>query len=215
MDQLYLYIANKNYSSWSFRPWIAMKTIGLDFKEILVPFGETIGQSGFEAFSPTARVPVLKHGNLVVWESTAILDYVDELDKAAGLWPDDRAERATARSLCAEMHAGFSALRATCPMNMRRVPGKIDLSDAVNADIARVETIFSECLEQSGGPFLFGRFGAVDAMFAPVVNRFEVYCLSRHPTVMTYMDTIKALPAYREWEQAGKAEPWIVPEDEA
>jgi glutathione S-transferase len=215
MDKLTLYIGNKNYSSWSLRPWIAMEAAGIPFEEILIPFDFPAGNPRFREISPTGRVPVLHHGNLRVWESLSIIEYVSELYPAAGLWPKDRAQRAMARSVSMEMLSGFRALRGACPMNMRRARAKIALPDGVMEDVARVETIWREMRAASGGPFLFGAFSAADAMFAPVVNRFDVYDLVTASDTLSYMAAVKAHPAWLKWEAAARAEPWIVPEDEA
>lgn len=214
MDKLTLYIGNKNYSSWSFRPWIAMEAAGIPFEEVLIPFDFPAGNPRFIEISPTGRVPVLHHGSLCVWESLSIIDYVAELYPEAGLWPKDRARRAVARSVSMEMLAGFRALRNACPMNIRRQKSKIALADGVMADVVRIEAIFRELRAQSGGPFLFGAFSAADAMFAPVVNRLDVYDLVTSGGTLSYMAAVKAHPAWKKWEAAARAEPWIVPEDE-
>ncbi|NLS05784.1 glutathione S-transferase family protein [Rhizobium sp. P32RR-XVIII] len=215
MDKLTLYIGNKNYSSWSFRPWIAMEAAGIPFEEILIPFDFPAGNPRFREISPTGRVPVLRHGNLQVWESLSIIEYVSELYPEAGLWPNDRAQRAAARSVSMEMLSSFRALRGACPMNIRRERAKIALPDGVMDDVARIETIWREMRAASGGPFLFGAFSAVDAMFAPVVNRFDVYDLVTASDTLSYIAAVKAHPAWLKWEAAARAEPWIVPEDEA
>ncbi|PDT30573.1 glutathione S-transferase [Rhizobium sp. L9] len=214
MDRPTLYIANKNYSSWSFRPWMALTSAGVDFEEILIPFDDAGGNPKIKAISPSGRVPVLQHGALKIWESLAIIEYAAELYPDAGLWPRARAERALARSVSMEMLSGFRALRNACPMNIRRPKGTIALPDDVDADVSRIETIWRDFLQKSGGPFLFGRFSGADAMFAPVVNRFDVYDLVNRKDTLTYMETMKAHPAWRKWEEAARAEPWIVAEDE-
>ncbi|WP_049733322.1 glutathione S-transferase family protein [Rhizobium ecuadorense] len=214
MDRPTLYIANKNYSSWSFRPWMALTGAGIDFEEVLIPFDDAGGNPNIKAVSPTGRVPLLQHGALKIWESLAIIEYAAELYPDAGLLPADRAQRALARSVSMEMLSSFRAMRSACPMNIRRPKARIALPDGVDADIRRIETIWRDLLQQSGGPFLFGAFGAADAMFAPVVNRFEIYDLVNRSDTLAYMQTIKAHPAWRTWEEAARAEPWIVPEDE-
>ena len=210
-----LFIGNKNYSSWSFRPWIAMTALGIEFDEELVPFDDEGGNPKFHEFSPTGKVPVLVDGDLRIWESLAILEYLADKFPEKGFWPADRVERATARAVASEMHGGFLALRAECPMNMRREIRAIEISDRARGDVARIEQLWVQCLEHSGGPFLFGTFCNADAMFAPVVNRLEIYALSDAPAVLAYREAMKALPAWRDWEAAGRAEPWIVPADEA
>jgi glutathione S-transferase len=214
MDSLTLYIGNKNYSSWSFRPWIAMEAMGIPFEEILIPFDFPAGNPRIREISPTGRVPVLLHGSLRVWESLSIIEYVSELYPEAGLWPKDRAQRAVARSVSMEMLSGFRALRGACPMNIRRERGKIALANGVMDDVVRIETIFRELRGRSGGPFLFGGFSAADAMFAPVVSRFDTYDLVTDSDTLSYMSALKAHPAWLKWEAAARAEPWIVPKDE-
>lgn len=215
MSDLTLYVGNKNYSSWSFRPWIAVEAAGVPFKDVVIPFDFAAGNPEFRKISPTGRVPVLHHGEVRVWESLAIIEYVAELFPEAGIWPKDRAARAEARAISMEMLSGFRALRGACPMNIRRAPGEIDLPEGVSDDVARIEAIWKAALARSGGPFLFGAFSAADAMYAPVVNRFEIYRLTKDETVLAYMARVKAHPAWQKWQAAALAEPWIVPEDEA
>lgn len=214
MDKLTLYIGNKNYSSWSLRPWIAMTAAGIPFEEVLVPFDFPAGNPRFREFSPTGQVPVLQHGDVRVWQSLAIIEYVAELFPEAGIWPKERGKRAVARAVSMEMLAGFRALRSACPMNIRRPKGKIALADGVMADVARIETIWRDLRAHSGGPFLFGGFSGADAMFAPVVSRFDVYDLVSAGDTLSYIAAVKAHPAWKKWEEAARAEPWIVEEDE-
>jgi len=215
MSDLILYVGNKNYSSWSFRPWIALEAAGVPFTDKVIPFDFPAGNPDIRKVSPTGKVPVLYHGVVRVWESLAIIEYAAELFPDKGIWPADAAARAEARAISMEILSGFHALRNACPMNMRRTPGTVDLSDGVRKDVARIETIWKTALARSGGPFLFGAFSAADAMYAPVVNRFEAYCLTTDETVLAYMARMKAHPAWQTWEVAARAEPWIVPEDEA
>lgn len=215
MSDLILYIGNKNYSSWSLRPWIAMEAAGVPFTDEVIPFDFPAGNPKFKAISPTGRVPVLHHGDVRVWESLAIIEYVAELFPDKGIWPKDAGARAEARAISMEMLSGFRALRNACPMNIRREPRAIALPDGVTDDVARIETIWKEALTRSGGPFLFGAFSAADAMYAPVVNRFETYRLTQDEAVLAYIARMKAHPAWRKWQTAALAEPWIVPEDEA
>lgn len=210
-----LYIGNKNYSSWSFRPWIGMRTTGIAFEEKLVPFDMAAGNPEFKTFSPTGKVPVLVDADVTVWESLAILDHVARKHPTSGLWPQNPADRTRAMAMSSEMVSSFPALRSACPMNMRRERKPIQTTPAILADVARIQALWSHCLEASGGPFLFGAFSIADAMYAPVVNRLDVYAFETSSTVDDYMARIKALPAWREWEAAGRAEPWIVEEDEA
>jgi glutathione S-transferase len=215
MSDLILYIGNKNYSSWSLRPWIAMEAAGVPFTDHVIPFDFPAGNPKFKPISPTGRVPVLHHGDVRVWESLAIIEYVAELFPDAGIWPRDAGARAEARAISMEMLSGFRALRNACPMNMRREPRAIALPEGVMDDVARIETIWKETLARSGGPFLFGAFSAADAMYAPVVNRLETYRLTQDDAVLGYIARVKAHPAWQTWQTAALAEPWIVPEDEA
>jgi len=214
-----LYIGNKNYSSWSFRPWIAMKAKGIEFEEVLVPFDDEGGNPKFRQFSPSGKVPTLvakeSGADLTVWESLAILEYLADKFPEKGFWPEDVTERALARAVANEMHGGFGGLRSECPMNMRREIRAIDVTDTVRQDVARIEILWGECLAKSGGPFLFGDFSNADAMFAPVVNRLEKYDLSHHEAVLAYRQAMKSHPAWIEWERAALKETWIVPADEA
>ncbi|MEP3047497.1 MAG: glutathione S-transferase family protein [Roseibium sp.] len=214
MAEIELFIGNKNYSSWSFRPWIALKQKRIPFQEHLVPFDFENGNPKFQDFSPSMKVPVLKDGDLTVWDSLAILEYVAECFPDKGLWPEDKNLRARARSISAEMHSGFPALRGACPMNMRRSIETLDIDDAVKTDVARIVEIWSECLEASGGPFLFGDFTIADAMYAPVVSRFATYTLSQDPVVARYHEAMTGTEAWKAWEAEGLKETWYVAVDE-
>ncbi|MEM6665762.1 MAG: glutathione S-transferase family protein [Pseudomonadota bacterium] len=214
-----LIIGNKNYSSWSFRGWLAMKLSGVPFVEHLVPLGHTTvpgAPSNPELLDHSAagKVPVLKDGELLVWDSLAIFEYLAERAPGADLWPGDRVARARARSISAEMHAGFMALRGEAPMNMRRAVKPLLLSDSAAYDVTRIAAIWREALASSGGPFLFGAFSLADAMYAPVVNRFHVYALSDDPVVRAYMDRMMAEPLWQEWETAARAEEWVIAAEE-
>jgi glutathione S-transferase len=215
---LKLIIGNKNYSSWSFRPWIAMKGAGIGFEEELIPFGQPLGNLEFKSqvqrYSPAGRVPVLADGDLYVWDSLAILEYLAEIRPDAHLWPTDAKARAHARAISNEMHAGFQALRNECPMNFRRPVRARDLSADARANILRIEAMWADCHQRYGGPFLFGRFGAADAMYAPVVSRFQTYAVSVAAETLTYMEAMMALPAWASWKNAALDESWIVAEDE-
>nr|WP_210278819.1 MULTISPECIES: glutathione S-transferase family protein [unclassified Rhizobium] len=210
-----LYIGNKNYSSWSFRPWIALEGCGIAFEEVLIPFDFPAGNPNIREVSPTGKVPMLVHDGFKVWESLAIIEYVAELFPDAGLLPKDRQARALARSYSMEMLSGFGALRNACPMDMRRPVSRLDLPEGVTEDVARIETIWREARSRSGGPFLFGTFSGADAMFAPVVSRLERYDIAVSADTRNYMAVMKALPAWKKWEEAALKETWIVPEDEA
>jgi glutathione S-transferase len=211
---LHLIIGNKNYSSWSFRPWIAMKASGIAFEETVISLEAKDFKSRVTALSGAGRVPVLLDGDVRVWETIAILEYLAEKFPAARLWPETIAARAHARAVAAEMHSGFQPLRRQLPMNMWR-PVKARALDAeAAANVTRIDTIFSECLAKSGGPFLFGAFGAADAMFAPVVARFHTYAVEVSAPARSYMNEVMALPAWREWRAAALREPWVLSHDE-
>lgn len=210
---LTLVIGNKNYSSWSMRPWIALKATNIAFEEVLIPLytGDTDKQR-ILAFTRSGKVPALVDGDVTVWDSLAIIEYAAERFPEARLWPQDRASRAHARSISAEMHSGFMALRNECGMNLHRPVGAKVLSDNAKADIARVQQIWSECRERYGtkGPYLFGAFSGADAMYAPVIHRFKTYAIDVSPPVREYMETMSALPAFREWTSAGLAETLVI-----
>jgi glutathione S-transferase len=209
-------LGNKNYSSWSLRPWIAMRHAGIVFDEEVIPLYEPGSREKVLKYSPTGKVPVLVDGDTVIWESLAILDHLAEKFPKAQLWPSDPKARAHARAVSAEMHAGFAPLRRHCPMNMRRVQKKRELTAEVAADVRRIEQIWTECRERfgTGGPFLYGTFSNADAMYAPVVSRFFSYAIGVGAAAESYMASVMALPAFREWRDAGVAEPWIMPGNE-
>ena len=213
---LKLVIGNKNYSSWSLRPWIAMKVAGIAFEEEVISLSATDFKTRLSKVSGTGKVPALVDGDVHVWESLAILEYLAEQYPHAGLWPADAAPRALARAIAAEMHAGFSALRRHLPMNMWRPVRPRQLTPEVKANVRRVEEIWIDCRARygTGGPFLFGPFGAADAMYAPVVARFHTYAVEVAEAARKYMDAVTALPAWVEWRAAALAEPWVLPEDE-
>lgn len=215
MTRLKLYVGNKNYSSWSMRPWLALKAAGVDFDDEVIPFDFPNGNPAIRAISETGRVPVLEHDGFKVWESLAIIEYVAELFPEKRFWPEDRQDRALARAWSLEMATGFRALRNACPMNLRRPPKALAVTPDMQADIDRIIRIWSQARKKSGGPYLFGTFSAVDAMFAPVVNRFETYVLTDAPEALDYMTAMKAHPAWIAWAADAARETWIVPEDEA
>jgi glutathione S-transferase len=210
---LKLVIGNKNYSSWSMRPWLALRANNVAFEEVLIPLytGEA-DKKRILAFTRSGKVPVLVDGDVTVWDSLAIIEYAAERFPEIRLWPSGRASRAHARSISAEMHSGFAALRNECGMNLHRPVGTIELSAEARADIERIQQIWIECRERYGefGPFLFGAFGGADAMFAPVVHRFRTYAISVAPVVRDYMDAMMSLPAFQEWTRAGLAETLVI-----
>lgn len=203
-----LYIGNKNYSSWSMRPWVAMRHFGIAFDEVKVRFDSFDADSDFKRtmarVSPTGTVPVLVDGDLTVWDTLAIAEYLAETFPDAGLWPRERAARARARSLCAEMHAGFRALRGACGMNIEAsLPevGQRVLAEqpAVRADLARLDAAWGDALAGSGGPFLFGDFSLADAYFAPVVARVRTYGLPLSPGAAAWAERVWATDAVQAW----------------
>ena len=211
---LKLVIGNKNYSSWSMRPWLALRANGIAFEEIFVPLytGHVADKERILNFSASGKVPALVDGDVTVWDSLAIIEYLAERFPDARLWPADRAERAHARAICAEMHSGFLALRNECGMNLHRPIRAVALSQDAQANVARIQEIWIECRERYGerGPFLFGTFGAADAMFAPVVHRFRTYAIPVAAKARAYMETMMALPAFAEWTEAGLAETLLI-----
>jgi glutathione S-transferase len=213
---LTLVIGNKNYSSWSLRPWIAMKVAGIAFDEIVIPLYEPGSREEILKYSPAGKVPVLIDGDQHIWESLAILEYLAEKFPAAGLWPKDAEARAQARAVAAEMHAGFQPLRKNCPMNLWLPPKKRPMPDEVAGDVRRIDALWSECRARfgQGGPFLFGAFGAADAMYAPVVTRLHSYSLVVGEISRHYMDAVMSLPAFIEWRAAALKEPWIMQHNE-
>jgi glutathione S-transferase len=213
---LHLTIANKNYSSWSMRPWLAMKVAGIPFEETVIPLDAPDGQARILAKSPSGKVPALVDGAVQIWESLAVLEYLAETVPAAKLWPQDKAARAHARAISNEMHAGFLPLRRQCPMNMWRPVKKLELSAETAANVARIDALWSDCRARfgAGGPFLFGRFGAADAMYAPVVSRLHTYAVEVGATSAAYMQAMMALPAWQDWYAAALQEEWLLAEDE-
>ena len=213
---LRLIIGNKNYSSWSFRPWLAMKGAGIAFEETLIPLDAPDFKARLKAASGAGKVPVLIDGDTHVWESLAILEYLAEKFQAAGLWPREPQARAHARAIASEMHAGFQALRRDLPMNIRRPVKVRPLDAAAVTDATRIDAIWSECRARfgAGGPYLYGTFGAADAMYAPVVWRFHTYGVEVGAVARDYMNALMAMPAWIEWREAARREPWVLPHDE-
>ena len=213
---LKLIIGNKNYSSWSLRPWIAMKVAGITFDEEVISLDAKDFKARVTTISGTGKVPALADGNVRVWESLAILEYLAEKYPDGRLWPTDPAPRALARAVAAEMHAGFVPLRRHLPMNMWRPVAPRQLPPEVESNVRRIEAIWGDCRTRygAGGDFLFGKFGAADAMYTPVVSRLHTYAVQVDAAARSYMDAVMALPAWGEWRTAALAEPWVLPEDE-
>jgi glutathione S-transferase len=211
---LELILGSRNYSSWSFRPWLAMAVPGIAFEETVLPIYTPGAREKILEYSPSGKVPVLIDGDVRVWESLAIIEYAAERYPSASLWPQQREARAHARSIANEMHGGFLPLRRHCPMNMRRTPGAIDLPADVLSAAARIDEIWTDCRARYGGPFLFGAFGAADAMYAPVVSRFHTYDVAVGPIARAYMDAVMTLPAWSAWRARAVEESWVLPEFE-
>ncbi len=211
-----LIIGNKNYSSWSLRPWLALRAAGIAFTEQKLGFFTEAFSRQVAAVSPAGLVPVLLDDDFAIWDSLAICEYAAEQHPEAKLWPNDAKARARARSLAAQMHSGFGALRNAMPMNIEaHLPG-ITFPEAALQDVARVQAIWRDTRAQfgQGGPFLFGAFSIADAFFAPVVSRLTTYGLPATGAVRDYMDAVLALPAMQDWMRDARAEATFVPEDE-
>ena len=207
MSSLKLIIGSKNSSSWSLRPWLLLKQVGVPFEEVVIPLRRPDSRERILAWSPSGKVPVLIVGEVKIWDSLAIAEFLAEHER--GLWPEDARARAVARAISAEMHAGFQSLRTFLPMDFTArfgPPGK--LLTSVQSDIRRVLEIWSECRGRfgQGGPFLFGRFSIADAMYAPVCSRFTTYAVPLDPTAQAYVEHMMSLPAMREWGEAARAE---------
>ena len=214
MPPLTLVIGNKNYSSWSLRAWLCLKHAGLDFEELLIPLDQPGTRALLDQHSPSGRVPLLKHGELRVWESLAICEYAAELGERG--WPQAGAARAVARAVSAEMHAGFQTLRSQWPMNARASGRRIAVSAALAADVARIDALWSDCRHRfgGGGPWLFGEYSVADAMYAPVVLRFNTYGAELSHTARAYLASALGDLALNEWLAAAKLEPWTIAADE-
>jgi len=211
-----LYIGNKNYSSWSLRAWLVLKQAGIVFDEVVIPLYRPESKSAILRHSPSGRVPCLRHGDTVVWDSLAIAEYVADLMPEARLWPADPAARALARGVSAEMHAGFVALRQNMPMNLRAAHPGQGMTPAVRDDVNRVTALWRDCRRRFAGakPFLFGDPTIADAMYAPVVARFATYAVVLDDAARDYVSLILGLPALQAWTEAAHQEPWIIPEFE-
>ncbi|MBS2022329.1 MAG: glutathione S-transferase family protein [Deltaproteobacteria bacterium] len=214
MADFTIVIGNKNYSSWSLRPWLVLKQTGAAFDEVVVPLDMPDTAQNILRHSPSGRVPALKHNGITVWDSLAIAEYLHELFPDRGLWPTERAARAHARSISAEMHSGFSALRTHHPMRIRTIEAPRDLRPDVEQDLKRINTIWTDCRRtfgKTGGPFLFGGFTIADAMFAPVVTRLRSYSIGFTGPAGEYADALWDHPHLREWVAAAKAETYAAP----
>jgi glutathione S-transferase len=216
MADFTLVVGNKNYSSWSMRGGLMVRIAGIDVEEIVIPLDRPETQAAIRKHSPSGRVPVLLHHGLAIWESLAIAEYLNDLKPEVAMWPAATAARAHARSISTEMHAGFMDLRTNMPMNIRAsYPGK-GMTPAVRADIERITAIWRDCRKRFAGAapkddgFLFGAFGAADAMYAPVVTRFRTYGVPLDADSEAYATAVLAHPAMKEWIDAAKNEPWLI-----
>lgn len=208
-----LYIGNKCFSSWSLRPWVAMKYLGVEFQETMVRLRTPETAANLAKVSPTGQVPVLNHDGRIVWETLAILEYLADILPNSRLWPSDPGARALARCVATEMHSGFREVRYGWPMNLRRPRSHKPLDELGEAQQMRIEAIWRQCRSQygGGGPFLFGHFTAADAMYAPVVTRFDTYGGELAADTRAYVDAVLAMPAMREWYAGAAAETWPEP----
>lgn len=216
MADFTLVIGNRNYSSWSLRGWLVARIAGIEFDEIVVPLDLPETQPAIRKHSPSGRVPALLHRGLSIWESIAIAEYLNDLRPEAGLWPPSAAARAHARAISAEMHAGFADLRNGMPMNIRAsFPGK-GVTPAVRADIERITSLWRDCRKRFAGAFpgdegfLFGKIGAADAMYAPVVTRLRTYDVQVDSDTDAYCQAVLEHPAMQEWVSAARHEPWLI-----
>jgi len=216
VTDLTLVIGNRNYSSWSLRPWILLGHLGLPFREIRLPLDTPEFEAEIGRYSPSRRVPVLVDGSLVVWESSAILEYLSELAGGAG-WPAGRAARAIARAVCAEMHAGFAALRAAYPMNIRARNRRVPMTVTLDAAVRRVDALWTDCRQRYGadGPWLFGGYSAADAMYLPMAFRFQTYGTDGlGPVARAYVAATLADPLVVPWVNGAATEPETIPSEE-
>lgn len=210
---MHLALGNKLYSSWSLRAYILLKAFDITFEETVIAMYKDDTKERMLTFGPTGKVPVLTDGDVVVWESLAILEYVAETFPDKAIWPEDPAARAHARSAASEMHAGFMALRGACPMNLTAQFEPKDRGEEITKDVQRLEVLWGEARSRfgEGGPFLYGAFSAVDAMFAPVVTRLDTYQIEVSPDMRAYMDAVLAHPAFLAWKEDAFSEPWFLP----
>ncbi|WP_249164478.1 glutathione S-transferase family protein [Bradyrhizobium jicamae] len=212
-DMLKLVIGNKNYSSWSLRPWLALRANGIPFEEVFIPlYTDQADKDRILGFSRAGKVPTLVDGDVTVWDSLAIIEYLAERFPEAKLWPADRAARAHARAISAEMHSGFAALRNECGMNLHRPIRPVTLSDDARANVDRIQEIWADCHARYGrqGPFLFGAFSGADAMYAPVVHRFRTYAIPVKAEARHYVDAMTSLAAFQEWTRDGLVETLLI-----
>lgn len=203
---LTLVVGSKTFSSWSLRPWLLLKQANIPFKEVVIALNQVSTREQIRQYSPSGRVPVLLHGDVRIWDSLAICEYVNDLHPDKELWPTRLADRALARSVSAEMHSGFAAMRQQLSMNVNKRFPTPALTDDTQNDLKRVFELWNECFARSGGPFLFGKFSIADAMYAPVTTRMTTYSIPLAGTIEKYVQMMAALPAMQEWVKAAKTE---------
>jgi glutathione S-transferase len=214
-----LIVGNRNYSSWSLRGWLALKRTGEPFEEVVIPLDRLETREQILRYSPSGRLPVLVSDGLAIWDSLAIGEYLAETFPQAQLWPADAAARALARSVAAEMHSGFSALRQALPMNIRRKPRPWPLGEAVHSDITRIAALWRDCRKRYGepssaGPYLFGAYTLADVFYTPVASRFQVYAVEMDETCAAYAAALLDWPDMKVWSTQSHEEPWIIDEYE-
>ena len=216
MSETILVIGNRNYSSWSLRAWLMLKHTGVSFNEVRIALDEPYYKERLLLHSRAGRVPVLHHRGVNIWDTLAIAEYLAETYPEARLWPQDARERAHARSLAAEMHAGFAELRQRLPMNCRARSRRVSMTVAVEADIERIAEIWRDCRQRyaSAGPWLFGEFSVADAMYAPVAVRFATYGIEPGPIAAAYAETVLNWPPLLEWTEAARMEPEVIAREE-
>jgi len=215
MSEFHLIMGNRNYSSWSLRPWMLMRHLEVQFRETILPLDTAQFKDQIARYGPSGHVPVLQHGELTIWDSLAVCEYVAEVTGRG--WPADRTARAVARSVSAEMHSGFAALRAEWPVNARARNRHVPMTPGLEADIDRIEQIWGDCrarFGRSGGPWLFGEYSVADAMYAPVVLRFNTYGAPRRAAARGYLAAALEDPVLQELLLAAKAEPWTIAHSE-
>lgn len=217
MAKLKIMLGNKNYSSWSLRPWVVLKQLAVPFEEKVIPLDQPNTAEEIGKYSPSGRLPLLIDGETTVWDSLAICEYLNERFPDRKLWPVDPEARATARSISAEMHSGFAAVRQNLPMKFRESFPDTRLQPDVKAEVDRIIEIWNDCRRRfgAGGPFLFGAFSIADAMYAPVVSRFKTYSVPLEGSAASYAETIWKLPQIQEWLAAARAETYRMPRYEA
>ena len=216
MTRPVLYIGNRNYSSWSLRPHMALATARIPFDEKLIRFGEPEFGRKVRRISKAGLVPILEHNGLKIWDTLAIMEYAAETWPEKNLWPKNKAARAMARSISAEMHSGFRNIRNELPMNLHWGPKRFPVTEAAAAEVMRIETLFADARKAHGksGPFLFGKFSIADAMFTPVLSRFETYRIPISKVTHTYQQAVLSTPAFQDWKALALKEPWIEAHDE-